>query len=50
MDRGRLFRIHWHSYDPESRKVELKYDLDGEDFTETYQLPGGCDGGDPAVV
>lgn len=50
MHRLDLFRIHWHSFDPETCSVELKYDIDGEDFTETYQLPGICTGGDPAVV
>ena len=50
MDRSDLFRIHWHSYDPETKTVELKYDLDGEDFTETYRLPGMCEGGDPDAV
>ncbi len=50
MDRSDLLRIHWHSYDHETCRVELKYELDGEDFTETYHLPGMCTGGDPAVV
>lgn len=50
MDRGDLLRIHWHSYDPETQRVELKYDLDSEGFTEIYHLPGMCTGGDPAVV
>lgn len=50
MHRGDLFRIHWHSYDPETCRVELKYELDGEPFTETYQLPGSCTGGNPDVV
>lgn len=50
MHRGGLFRIHWHSYDPETLRVDLKYDLDGESFTETYHLPEECTGGDPAVV
>ncbi len=50
MQRGDLFRIHWHSYDSETCRVELKYELDGEGFTETYQLPGSCTGGDPGVA
>lgn len=50
MDQSDLLRIHWHSYDPETQRVELKYDLDSEGFTETYHLPGMCTGGDPAVV
>ncbi len=50
MDRGDLLRIHWHAYDPETCRAELKYDLDGQDFTETYHLPEVCTGGDPAVV
>lgn len=50
MDRGDLFRIHWHSYDPETRRAELKYELDGQGFTETYRLPKECAGGDPDVV
>jgi hypothetical protein len=50
MDRGDLFRIHWHSYDAETRTAELKYELDGEGFTETYRLPEACAGGDPAAV
>lgn len=50
MHRGDLFRIHWHSYDAETCAAELKYELDGETFTETYRLPGVCTGGDPEVV
>jgi len=50
VNRGQLFRIHWHSFDPETRNVELKYELDGEPFTETYRLPAECSGGDSAIV
>jgi len=50
MNRSDLLHIHWHSYDPETADVELKYMLDGEGFTETYHLPGACSGGDPEVV
>ncbi len=50
MHRGDLLRIHWHSYDPETAKVELKYDLESESFTESYHLPECCTGGDPEVV
>lgn len=50
MNRSSLLRIHWHSYDPETQRVDLKYDLDSEGFTELYQLPGICTGGDPQVV
>ncbi len=50
MDRSSLLRIHWHSYDNETCRAELKYDLDSEGFTETYHLPGMCTGGDPQVV
>lgn len=50
MNRSDLLRIHWHSYDPDTADVELKYMLDGEGFTETYHLPGACSGGDPETV
>ncbi len=50
MHRSDLLHIHWHSYDPETADIELKYMLDGESYTETYHLPGACTGGDPETV
>lgn len=50
MHRSDILHIHWHSFDPETADIELKYMLDGESYTETYHLPGACTGGDPETV